>query len=115
ELGSKPLVVVSKDDRIAIGYGLPPTLEAVGGSSGATLADTPAYKDAVAALGDTPIGFFVDGAAALRLAESLVPRSETGFQDAKPYLKKIDSIALGSGSEGDRVTAKLLVGLEKPE
>jgi hypothetical protein len=113
ELGSKPIVVVSKDDRIAIGYGLPATLEAVAGSSGSTLADTPAYKDAVAALGDTPIGFFVDGPAALKLAESLVPRSETEFREAKPYLRKIGSIALGSVSEGDRVTAKLIVDLEK--
>ncbi len=113
ELGSKPLVVVAKDDRIAIGYGLPAALEAVGSANRPTLSSTAAYKDAVAALGDTPIGFFVDGPAALRLAESLVPRSETGFEDAKPYLKKITSIALGSGSEGDRVTAKLIVGLEK--
>jgi Protein of unknown function (DUF3352) len=113
DLGSKPLVVVSKDDRIAIGYGVPPTLEAVAGASGRTLADTPTFEDAVAALGDTPIGFFVDGPAALKLAESLVPRSEAEFQEAKPYLKKISSIALGSGSDGDRVTAKLIVGLEK--
>lgn len=113
ELGPKPLVVVSKDNRIAIGYGLPPTLEAVAGTSGRTLADTPSYADAVAALGDTPIGFFVDGPAALKLADSLVPRSEAEFQEAKPYLKKIASIALGSGSDGERVTAKLIVGLKK--
>lgn len=113
ELGPKPLVVVTKDDRIAIGYGLPAALEAVVASSGPTLSNDPAYKEAVAALGSTPIGLFVDGPGALRLAESLVPRSDSGFQEARRYLQKIASIALGSGADGDRVTAKLIVALEK--
>jgi hypothetical protein len=55
---------------------------------------------------------FVDGQAALQLAESLVPRSETGFQEAKQYLDEIRFVAIGSGTDGDRATAKLIVGLE---
>jgi hypothetical protein len=111
ELGDKPLVVVTKGDRIAIGYGLEPTMKGVLGK-GPTLSETPAYEEAVAALGETPIGAFVDGPAALRLAEALVPRSETDFQEARPYLRKISSIALGSASQGDLATAKLIVSLE---
>lgn len=107
----RPIVVLTKGDRIAIGFGLPATAEAL--LPDATLSSTAAFKDAKAALGGTPVGFYVDGPGALRLAESLVPRSETGFQEAKPYLKKISSIALGSNVEGDRVTAKMIVGLEK--
>lgn len=112
ELGPKPVVIVAKDERIAIGYGRAAALQAVAASNAKTLSSTPAFKDAVAALGDTPIGFFVDGPAALRLAESLVPASDQAeFREAKKYLRNIDSIALGSDADGNRVTAKLIVGL----
>jgi hypothetical protein len=113
DLGDKPLVVAAKEGRLAIGYGLPATLSGLRAASGKTLADNPAYDEAVAALGDTPIGAFADGAAALRLADSLIPASEGGFEDAKPYLDPIRYLAIGSGSEGDVATAKLIVGLEK--
>ena len=113
ELGPKPLVVAAKGERIAIGYGLPAALQGLSAESSATLSDSPGYKEAVAALGSTPISGFVDGPAALRLAESLVPPSEQGFQEAKPYLAKVGYIALGSGSSGDLATAKLIVGFGK--
>ncbi len=113
ELGNKPLVVAAKEKRLVIGYGVPATLTALAAESGKTLSDNPAYKDAVAALGSTPIGGFVDGPAALRLADALVPSSDQSFQKAKRYLQAIRYVALGSGSEGDLATAKLIVGLEK--
>ncbi len=113
ELGSKPLVVAAKDGRVAIGYGAPPTLAGLAAPSGKTLADNPAYEEAVAALDGTTITGFADGRGALRLADALVPNSETGFQEAKQYLRHIAFVAIGSGSDGDLATAKLIVGLEK--
>jgi hypothetical protein len=113
ELGPQPLVVATQDDRVAIGYGLRQTMRGLTAGGGPALSDTPDYKAAVSALGDMPIGGFVDGSAALQLASSLVPSSETGFKEAKRYLKSIRFIAIGSGSDGDRATAKLIVGLEK--
>lgn len=112
ELGDKPLVAVAKGDRVAIGYGLPPALEGLA-SEGETLSGAPAYKAAVSSLGSTPISAFVDGPAALLLAEALVPPSETEFQDAKPYLKKVSYIGIGTGTDGDLATAKLIVGVGK--
>jgi hypothetical protein len=112
ELGPKPLVVAAKEGRIAIGYGLPATLSGLASDSGQTLADNPAYGDAVASLGDTPISGFADGPAALRLADSLIPGSETGFEEAKKYLKSIRFLALGSATQGDLATARLIVGLK---
>ncbi len=112
ELGPRPAVVVAKGERIAIGYGLAETLRGLS-TSGARLADDPDYKAGTSALGNTPIDAFVDGPAALQLAEALVPRSETDFQNAKPYLRKVRFIAVGSGSEGELATAKLIVGIEK--
>jgi hypothetical protein len=113
ELGDKPLVIVAKEERVAVGYGLAPALQGLTGDSGETLSDTAVYKEAVSSLGSKPISAFVDGPAALRLAESLVPSSEEGFQEAKPYLKKVSYIALGTGSDGELATATLIAGLEK--
>ncbi|HEX3324965.1 MAG TPA: DUF3352 domain-containing protein [Solirubrobacterales bacterium] len=111
-LGSKPIVVVARGKRIAIGYGLASALRGLTGS-GVTLSETIAYKDAVTALGKTPISAFVDRSEALSLAESLVPRSKKGFWEAVPYLKKIAFLALGTGANGELATAKLIAGLEK--
>jgi hypothetical protein len=112
ELGDKPLVVVAKEKRVAIGYGLAPALRGLADQA-ETLSDTDAYEEAVSALGDTPIGAFVNGPAALGLAEALVPRSEEDFWKARPYLKKVAYVALGSGSDGDLATATLIAGLKK--
>jgi Protein of unknown function (DUF3352) len=114
ELGDKPLVIVAKEGRVAIGYGLAPTLSGLlsGSGKGKTLSDDPAYDDAVSSLGDTPIGGFADGPAALRLADALIPGSNDGFEEAKKYLKSIRFLALGTATQGDLATAKLIVGLK---
>lgn len=114
ELGEKPLVVVAKEGRVAIGYGLPAALSGLTSDSGSakTLSDDPAYSDAVSSLGDTPISGFADGPAALQLADSLISGSEEGFEEAKKYLKSIRFLALGSAKQGDLATAKLIVGLK---
>lgn len=111
ELGPRPLVVATKGDRVAIGYGVPQTLQGLSEDAGPTLADSPEYKAAASALGDTPISGFVSGPRALSLAQVLVPDSDTGFEEATRYLKAIRYIAIGAGSEGDRATAKLIVGI----
>lgn len=114
ELGNKPLVVAAKEGRVAIGYGLPATLKGLLAEKGKgkTLSEDPAYSDAVAALGDTPIAGFADGPAALSLADALIPSSDEGFEEAKKYLKSISFLALGSASQDELATAKLIIGLK---
>ena len=114
EFGDKPLVIAADEGRLAIGYGLPATVLALrsGSGNGRTLSDSPAYDDAVASLGDTPIAGFADGPAALHLADSLIPASDEDFEEAKKYLKSISFLALGSASQEDLATAKLIVGLK---
>jgi hypothetical protein len=112
ELGRQPVVVVAKGSRMAIGYGLAPTLASFEEAS-KTLADLPAYKEAVDALGGTPIAAFIDGPAALNLARSFVPPGEAEFEEAEQYLQKIDYIALGSEASDELATAKLIVGVGK--
>jgi uncharacterized protein DUF3352 len=114
ELGRKPLVVVAKDDRVAIAYGLPPALQGLSPEGGTSLSDNANYKAAVSALGSTPISAFVDGPAALRLAEGVIsPDEQAELEEAEPYLEKISYIGIGTGSDGDVATAKLIVGVEK--
>lgn len=111
ELGDKPVVVVGKGNRVAIGYGMAPALAGLSTSSTATLSGTPDYQAAVASLGKTPISAFVDGPAALSLAEALVPRSSRDFWEAVPYLKKISYIGIGTRANGELATAKLIAGV----
>lgn len=114
DLGPKPLVVAAKGERIAIAYGLPAATQALATEAGGTLADSPAYKEAVSSLGSTPISGYVDGPAALKLADALVSGEDRqGFLEAKPYLEKIAYLAIGSGSSGDLGTAKLIAGIGK--
>jgi hypothetical protein len=113
KLGGKPIVVVAKGDRIAVGYGLAPALAVLNGGSGATLSSTPGYKSAVSALGKTPISAYIDGPAALHLAEALVPHSKTDFWEAVPYLKKVTYIGIGRGASDEVATAKLIAGIGK--
>jgi Protein of unknown function (DUF3352) len=112
EIGPLPIVVAAAGERIAIAYGLPAATKALA-TSGETLSDSPTYKEAVGALGSTPISGFVDGHAALKLASALVPPGEEGFEEAKPYLTKVDYLAIGAGSSGDLATAKLIAGIGK--
>lgn len=114
ELGNKPIVVTAKEGRVAIGYGLAPTLDGLLSETGKgkTLSEDPAYSDAVSSLDGTPIAGFADGPAALDLADALIPSSEEGFEEAKKYLKSIRFLALGTATQGDLATAKLIVGLK---
>jgi hypothetical protein len=116
ELGDKPLVVVAKGDRLAVGYSLLPALDGLSSESGRTLSDEAGYRAAVSALGGAPISAFVDGPGALRLAEAMVPPSDDDFQDlqeAKPYLKHVEYVAMGTGDDDEVATATLIVGLKK--
>jgi hypothetical protein len=111
ELGRQPVVVVAKGSRIAIGYGLATTLSSFQESS-KVLADAAPYKEALDALGGTPISVYVDGGSALKLATALIPPGDEDFLEAKPYLQKVDYLALGSEASGDLATAKLIVGVK---
>jgi hypothetical protein len=113
DLGPEPLVVAAAGERIAVAYGLPAATRALA-AGGAPLSGNAAYKEAVSALGGTPISGFIDGPAAVRLAAALVPTDEKdGFDEAKPYLDKIDFVAIGGGASGDRSTVKLIAGIGK--
>jgi hypothetical protein len=112
DLGSKPLVVATEGERIAISYGPAASTLALSASEGATLAKDPAFEEAKKALGSTPISGFVDGPAALALVQNLIPADKKeGFEEARPYLDKLAFAAVGAGSSGDLTTSKVILGL----
>lgn len=113
DLGSKPLVVVAGGAKIAISYGRAAAARALAPAA-ATLASDPAFEAGAKALGDTPISGFVAGRAALRLARALLPADDRrDLQEARPYLRKIEYLALGGGASGERSTAKIVAGLDR--
>jgi hypothetical protein len=112
ELGRQPVVVAAKGDRMVIGYGLASALSAFE-ESGKTLSDSSAYKEAVDALGSTPIAAYVNGPAALKLAKALVPSGEEEFEEAEQYLQKVDYVAIGSEASDNLAVAKLIIGVGK--
>jgi hypothetical protein len=112
EIGPQPIVVAAKGERIAIAYGLPAATKAL--ESGSRLSESSGYKAAVSSLGSTPISGFVEGPAALKLITAMVPADEEeGFLLAKPYLSKVDYVAIGATSSGDLATVKLIAGVGK--
>ena len=48
----------------------------------------------------------------MKLADALVPKSDQGFQEAKQFLNSIAYLAIGTGTEGELATAKVIVGLK---
>lgn len=113
QLGRQPLVVAAKGERIAIGYGLAATLSGLSATSSNTLGDSSTYKAAADALDGAPISGFVDGAAALSLAEGLGAATDQKFEAAKPYLSKVRFLAFGAVDQGDLATTKVIVGFDK--
>ncbi len=113
--GGRPIVIAAGGDRIAVATGAAAAAQALRSGQGATLGASPQFQEAVAALGDTPISGYVAGPAALQLATDILSPGGQGerFEEAKPYLEKIGYLAIGSGSSGERATARLIVGLAK--
>ena len=109
----QPLVVVAAGKRVAIGYGVRSAQQAVSASGGAqTLDSSSTFQAAADALGSTPISGFVDAKPILALAESLGAGSDPSFEQARPYLDKLDFLAFGTGHEGDLLTQKIILTLK---
>jgi Protein of unknown function (DUF3352) len=113
DLGSKPLVVLADEGiHLVVAYGLRAARNYF--DYGQELADNPTFKEATASLGGLPIAGFADGPAALRLALNLVSGDDReDLLEAKPYLSKIDYLAMASESTDDLSKAKLIVGIGK--
>jgi hypothetical protein len=108
QLGQHPVEIVAKGDRIVIGYGEAATQQALDGG-GQTLDSSPVFDDAAKSLGGTDLAGFVDIASVLKLAQSMGATFDAEFQQARPYLQKLDFAAIGAGASGDTTTSKIVL------
>lgn len=114
DLGSQPLVIAAKDDRIAIAYGAKAATQALDLGGNSTLADSDTYKAAVSSLGSTPISGFVDGAGVIKLVEGMLTGEDLlEFRSVQSYLQKARFLAVGAGSSDGVATAKLILGFNE--
>jgi hypothetical protein len=106
----KPLVVLSDGLHIVVSFGRRAAAKYY--SYREELNENPVFKEASASLGGLPISGFADGPAALRLALNMVSGDDReGLLEAKPYLSKIDFLAMASESTDELAKAKLVVGI----
>jgi Protein of unknown function (DUF3352) len=113
DLGSQPLIVGAAGERIVIAYGPRAAAQALRANA-KPLGSTADFEAAKGVLGSTPITAFVAGGPALKLIEALLsPTEQAKIATAKPYLQKIEYAAVGSESEGEVTTAKVILGMQK--
>jgi hypothetical protein len=113
----QPVSVIQRDDRIIVGYGgaaINQALTGTGaeGSGAQPLSKSPTFTGAKSALGDLGIDLFVSFAPIFQLAETQGATADPDYQQAKPYLDSLDFIASGSGTDGDRSSVRLVIGLK---
>lgn len=113
KLGPKPLIVGAAGEKIVIAYGPRAAAQALR-SGGTTLGSEPDFQAAKSTLGSTPITAFVTGAPGLNLVEALLSPAELAkIAEARPYLRKIAYVGVGSESKGATTTAKVIIGFSK--
>ncbi|HEY7150399.1 MAG TPA: DUF3352 domain-containing protein [Solirubrobacterales bacterium] len=102
---------VQRDGKVVVGLG-PDSVDQVFSPS-STLGDSDAFKAAEGSLGDDfPPVAFLDFVPLLQLVESFQQAAEDpDYQQAKPYLDHLASLAVGGRSEGDRASVRVVLGL----
>ncbi len=112
-LGPKPLIVGTAGAKIVIAYGPKAAAEALR-SGGRTLGSSAGFQAGKGALGSTPMSAFLVGPPTLKLVEAILsPAERAKLGEARPYLRKISYVAIGSETSGKTTTAKVIVGLHK--
>jgi hypothetical protein len=114
ELGRQPVVIAANEKRIAIAYGAKAAKQALDETEATTLGDSDTFKAAASSLEGTPITAFADGAGLLKMVESTLSGEDLlEFAEARPFLGKARFLAVGSGSEGELFTSKLILGFDE--
>jgi hypothetical protein len=105
-----PIHFVERGDKVVFALGNDAAEQAFNPS--AKLGDSKQFNRADAALGGGfDLGGYVSVPPILQLVENFGGGSAPGYQAARPYLSGLDFLAFGSSSQGDRQSAKVVLGL----
>jgi len=110
-LGRQPLVITSQDGRVVIGYGEQATRQAFSQGGAGTLGGDPTFKQAQQALGGSTLAGYVSLPKVFQLADALGALHSSGYVQARPYLDKLTYAVIGSGTQGDFQSLKVIVGV----
>lgn len=109
----KPVQVVQSNGKIIVGYGADFARQASRiAQAPNTVAESPAFEGAQEAVGDLGLDLFLAFEPVFALAESEGASADPDYRQAKAYLESLAFLAVGSGSDGDRSTVRLIVGLD---
>lgn len=113
EFGMPAPVFLLGGDRLVMGYGEDATGEAISPSD--TLADSPTFQAAGAALAGYGTALFIDVAAAVEFAENAMAIGgipmDAYNSDVRPWLEPFDYLATGGRRDGSMVVQRLVIGL----
>jgi len=110
--GSPQPIVVLAGEKVVVAYGEQAAESAYSGDPALSSSET--FQNALGGLGDgyTPSGYF-DLNAIQTLAESAGAAEYPGYaQEVKPWFEPVSYVAFGSSVDGDRVTQRLVIGIE---
>lgn len=105
ELPGRPVIVAVKGDRLVLAIGTPAANQVLDGN-GDALADSTAFKDAQAALGDNGMDMFANASS---IATLIGEQSADGSQEAEDFFNKFDFMTGGHGESDNSldIIAKL--------
>jgi hypothetical protein len=106
----QPVEIAQTGDKIVIGYGANSVARSL--SPGQPLADAPTFSTAKGQVSDLGTDFFLDLPKVFQLAEAQGAKSDSGFQQAKPYIDALSYLVTGSGTKDDQAELKAVVGLK---
>lgn len=110
----QPLVVLARDERVAIAIGLGTARDAVDPPQ--AFGDEEPAKSAIASLGDGYRADFVLTVDPLvSLMTNLGATSDPEVREVMPYLSAYRSLAVGTKHDDDRTSFKVVLGLQEPD
>ena len=110
--GSPQPIVVLAGEKVVVAYGEQAAESAYNGDPALSSSET--FQNALGGLGDgyTPSGYF-DLNAIQTLAESAGAAEYPDYaEEVKPWLEPLSYVAFGASVDGDRVTQRLVIGIE---
>ncbi len=106
----KPIVMARGEGRVVVGYGDAATTAALEGDGG--LGDSEVYGDAKDVLGDDVSPSFLLSMPAVITLVDAMGETDADFEEARPYLETLGSIASGGKADGDRIESRVAVSLK---